>query len=82
MKIQNLRLYLSYEVLHLFTKKSQSCANIVTCSHAKIVLKGPIPSTPKVDHHKDKPIASPSIKNKKITTSSISENYSILEQLQ
>ena len=33
-------------------EQSQSCANIVTHSHAKIVLKGPTPSSPKIDQHR------------------------------
>ena len=29
------------------------------CSHAKIVLKGPRPSTPELEQHKDKPLGEP-----------------------
>ena len=63
-------------------ESSQICANVVTCSCAKLILKGPVPSSPKLEQHKDKPLASPSRKGTKIATTSMPTSYSILDQLQ
>ena len=63
-------------------EKSQSCANIVTHSHAKIVLKGLATSTLELEQHKDKPLVGPFGKDAKLATFSAATSYSILDQLQ
>ena len=50
-------------------------------SRAKIVLKGPTPSTLELERHKEKPLASPSSKGTNIETSFVATSYSILDQL-
>ena len=40
-------------------ESSQTCANPIMRSHAKLVLKGPRPSAPKIEQHKDKALAGP-----------------------
>ena len=60
---------------------SQSCANIVTHSHAKIVLKGPPPSTPKSEQYKEKPLVGPSRNGTNIATYFSATSYNILDQL-
>jgi hypothetical protein len=60
---------------------SQQCANAVTCSCAKLVLKGPAPSTPNPEQQKYKTLAGPSGKGLKITTNPNATSYSVLEQL-
>lgn len=63
-------------------EQSKSCASAITGSCTKIVLKGPVPFSPELDQHKDKPLADLSRKCMKISTSSMATNYSILDQLQ
>ena len=58
---------------------SQSCANTVTCSHANLVLKGLVPSSPELEQHKDKILAGLSDKGEKHTTNVVASNYSILD---
>lgn len=60
---------------------SQNCANAITHSHAELVLKGRVPSTPDFEQHKDKTLASPSSKGEKLTMNSMETSYSVLSQL-
>lgn len=60
---------------------SQQCANAVTCSHAKLVVKGPMPSTPNPEQTKDKILAGPFGKGAKLTMNPNATSYSVLEQL-
>ena len=65
------------------SESSQTCANAVTRSRAKLVLKGPAPSpSAEVEQHKDKALAGPSGKGMKTTTNTTTTSYSILDQLQ
>ena len=61
---------------------SQSCANIVTHSHSKLALKGPEPSSPKLEQYKGKTLAISSSKGAKLVTNVATTSYSILDQLQ
>jgi hypothetical protein len=60
---------------------SQQCANAITRSRAKLVLKGLAPSTLDLEQTKGKTLAGPSGKGAKLTTNPNVVSYSILEQL-
>lgn len=55
--------------------------NGVTHSRAKLVLKGPTPSTPNLEQHEDKTLAGPSGRGAKLAKNSIATSYSVLNQL-
>ena len=62
------------------SESSQTCANVVTRSRAKLVIKGPTPSpSAEVEQHKDKALAGPSGKGVKVTTNTTTASYSILD---
>ena len=64
-------------------ESSQTCANAVTRSRAKLILKGPAPSpSTELEKHKDKALAGPSGKGMKTTTNIAVSSYNILDQLQ
>lgn len=75
-------------VLHgLVSQSSESeqslvCANVVTWSHAKIVLKGPEPSTSTPKQSIDTATIGLANKNSKLVPTPANANYSILDQLQ
>ncbi len=60
---------------------SQHCANTITHSDAKLVLKGPTPPTSNLEQHKDKALAGPSGKGAKHMTKLTVTSYSVLDQL-
>ena len=60
-------------------KSSQNCANVITHSCEKLVLKGLAPSTPELEQHKDKPLTSPSGKGTKLAKNSMPASYNILD---
>ena len=65
------------------SESSQTCANAIMRSCAKLVLKGPAPSpSTEIKQHKDKALVGPSRKGVKTTTNSVATSYSILDQLQ
>ena len=65
-------------------ESSETYANAVTCSCAKLVLKGPVPSSSfaKIEQHKDKAFVGPSRKCLKPTMNVASASYSIIDQMQ
>ena len=62
-------------------KYLQYYPNVVTCSRAKLVLKGPMPSTPDLEQKKDKTLASPSGKGAKLAKNLVATSYNVLDQL-
>ena len=60
---------------------SQQCANAITRSRAKLVLKGPAPPPMDSEQNRDKALAGPSGKGAKPTTNPNAISYSVLEQL-
>ena len=58
---------------------SQQCANAITRSRAKLVLKGPAPPTIDPEQNRDKTLVGPSRKGGKPTTNLNAVSYSILE---
>lgn len=66
----------------LDSKSSQSYANTVTCSCAKLVLKEPTPSALELEQNKEKPLVGLSGKGAQLVTFSATTSYNILDQLQ
>ena len=63
-------------------ESSQTCTNIVMHSCTKLVLRGPTPSDPELEQHKDKPLTGPSRKGIKLATTYVPASYNIIDQLQ
>lgn len=63
-------------------KSPQTSTNVVTRSHAKVILKGPAPSTSVLKQPTDEVVVNPANKNPKLVTSTNNASYNILDQLQ